>query len=120
MTMLAQVPTAPAPPPPNFPDPNLIAPLVQETVLIVLALIVGAIIAVKVLGPIARALARRLEGKSGDHELRGDLEQLREQVAELDHLRGRVTELDERVEFAERLLSQGRERDLLQRGGPGA
>ena len=24
------------------------------------------------------------------------------------------------VEFAERLLAQGRERDLLQRGGPGA
>ena len=117
MTLL-QVPAPPAPS--HLPDPNLIAPLVQETVVIILALIAGIIIAVKVLGPIARAFARRLEGKSADSELRGDLEHLREQVAELDQLRAQVGELDERLEFAERLLAQGRERDQLQRGGPGA
>ena len=116
MSMLGQTPPAP----PSFPDPNLIAPLVQETVLIILALIVGAIVAVKVLGPIARAIGRRLEGKFADSELRGDVEHLREQVSELEQLRTRVSELDERVEFAERLLAQGRERDLLQRGGPEA
>ena len=118
MTAL-QLPPA-APQPPNFPDPIFLTQAVQETVLIILALIAGTIIAVKVLGPIARAFARRLEGKSADSELRGDLEHLREQVAELDQLRARVGELDERVEFAERLLAQGRERDQLQRGGPAA
>ena len=120
MTTLQLPPVPPLPAPSNFPDPNLIAPLVQETVVIILALIAGTIIAVKVLGPIARAFARRLDGKSADSELRGDLENLREQVAELEHLRARVGELDERLEFAERLLAQGRERDQLQRGGPGA
>jgi hypothetical protein len=112
--------TPPAPAPPSFPDPNLIAPLVQETVLIILALIVGAIIAVRVLGPIARAVARRLEGKIGDPELRADIDQVHERLNDLEQTRTRVTELEERVEFAERLLAQGRDRDLLQRGGPGA
>lgn len=116
-----QIAVPPTPPTPShLPDPNLIANLVQETVFIVLALIVVGVFAVKVLGPLARAFARRLEGKVGEPELRGELEQLREQVAELDQLRARVSDLDERVEFAERLLAQGRERDLLQRGGPGA
>jgi hypothetical protein len=117
MTLL-QIPAPPAPS--HLPDPNLIAPLVQEAVVILLALIAGTIIAVKVLGPLARAFARRLDGKSADPDLRGDVEHLRQQVAELDDLRARVGELDERVEFAERLLAQGRERDLLQSGGPGA
>jgi len=112
-----QIAVPPAPPlPPQLPDPNLLAPLVQETVLIVLALVSATIIGVKVLAPLARAIARRLEGKSGDQELRGDLEALREQVGELDHLRSRVAEIEERLEFAERLLAQGRERDLLRRG----
>ena len=54
MTTLQLPPVPPVPAPSNFPDPNLIAPLVQETVVIILALIAGTIIAVKVLGPIAR------------------------------------------------------------------
>ena len=84
-------------------------------ILLVVALF--AIVAVKVLGPVARAWARRLEGKVGDPELRAEMDHLRDQVAEMDGLRGRVQELEERVEFAERLLSQKRDQDLLQRGG---
>ena len=45
------------------------------------------------------------------------MDNLRDQLAEMDGLRGRVQELEERVEFAERLLSQKRDQDLLQRGG---
>ena len=117
MTLL-QVPAPPAPP--NYPDPNLLAPLVQEAVVILVAVIAAIIISVKVLGPVARALARRIEGKSGDPDLRAELDLLREQVVELDQVRGRVLELEERVEFTERLLAEGRGRDTLQQGGPGA
>ena len=108
----------PAPPPPSsYPDPNLIAPLVQEAVLIIVGLIALVIIAVKVLGPVARALAGRIEGKFGNSELRTERELLREQVVELDQVRGRVLELEERVEFTERLLAEGRGRDQLPREG---
>ena len=108
---------APLPPLPPSADPNLIASQVQETVMMVLVLIAFAIVAVKFVGPLARAWARRLEGKIGDPELRADMDHIRDQLSEMDGLRSRVQELEERVEFAERLLSQKRDQDLLQRGG---
>ncbi len=37
--------------------------------------------------------------------------------AELEQLRGRVLELEERVDFTERLLAKEREQDRLPRGG---
>lgn len=122
MTLLLQVaipvPTPPAPPlPPQLPDPNFIVSQVQETVMFVLGMIVLTIIAVKVLGPMARAMARRLEGKVGDPELRADIDQLHERMGELEQMRVRVGELEERLEFAERLLAQGREREQIPRGG---
>lgn len=115
---MIQVPTPQAPlPPPVVADPNLIASQVQETIMMVLVLIAFTIVALKVFGPLARAWARKLEGKVGDPELRAEMDHLRDQVADMDGLRGRVQELEERVEFAERLLSQKRDQDLLQRGG---
>lgn len=107
---------APLPPLPPGADPNLVFERMQETIGIVLVVIVLAIVVIKVFGPLARAWARKLEGKVGDPELRAEVDHLRDQLAEVDGLRGRVQELEERVEFAERLLSQKRDQDLLQRG----
>ena len=104
-------------PPPIGPDPNLIAERVTEVVGMVLFMVLFAIVAIKVFGPLARAWGRKLEGKVGDPELRAEMDQLRDQLGEMDGLRARVQELEERVEFAERLLSQKRDQDLLQRGG---
>ena len=42
---------------------------------------------------------------------------LREQLGEVDLLRTRVAELEERIEFTERLLAQRKDQDLLPRGG---
>src|SRR5262245_42649134 len=92
---------------------------VQEAVVMIVIAVALATVAVKVLGPIAKAWARRLEG-AANPELRAEIDQLRDQVAEADQLRHRVQELEERVEFAERMLSQGRDQDLLRRGGGGA
>lgn len=115
---MIQVPTPQAPvPPPMYPDPNLIAERVTELVGIVLFMVLFAVVAIKVFGPLARAWARKLEGKVGDPELRAEVSALRDQLGDMDGLPARVQELEERVEFAERLLSQKRDQDLLQRGG---
>jgi hypothetical protein len=55
-------------------------------------------------GPVGQALARRIQGHvGGDSELAADVAELREQV---DLLRRQLEETQERVDFAERLLSQ--------------
>jgi hypothetical protein len=57
-------------------------------------------------GPVGQALARRIQGHAaGDPELAADVAELREQV---DLLRRQLEETQERVDFAERLLSQQR------------
>ena len=55
------------------------------------------------LGPIGRALARRIEGKAVDP---GGLHELRDRLADLEGVRSHVAELEERLDFAERLLAQ--------------
>ena len=112
--------TTPAPlplPPPIGPDPNFLVERVQESVMMVLVLIAFTLVAIKVFGPLARAWARKLEGRVGDPELRAEVDHLRAQLAAVESLRVQVQELEERVEFAERLLGQKRDQDLLQRGG---
>jgi hypothetical protein len=117
--MMPQTPAPPLPPqaPADVLDPSFLIERVTEGVVMVLLVVAVCIVVVKVLGPMARAMARRLEGKVGDPELRGEVEQLRDQLGEVDGLRLRVQELEERVEFAERLLSQKRDQDLLPREG---
>jgi Tfp pilus assembly protein PilO len=77
------------------------------------------IAAVKIFGPLIAAWARRLEGRGGESTLRGEIEQLRQDVAELDGMRARVAELEERVDFAERLLVNPRAEVPSQREGSG-
>jgi len=64
--------------------------------------IIGAAAAAFALkGPIGQAIARRLEGRDGAaDETAGQL------MGEIDELRGRLQELEERVDFSERLLAQ--------------
>lgn len=85
------------------------------TMLIVLGFLATTAI---VLYPLMRALGRRLEGRAPglDPETRAELDQFRERVAELEGMQHRVLELEERVDFAERLLSQRREAERLVRG----
>jgi hypothetical protein len=68
--------------------------------------------------PIVRALARRIEGKtSNEAELRGEIEALHQRVADLEAVEQRMSELENRIEFSERLLTQHREGAALERGG---
>ncbi len=70
----------------------------------IVGLVAGAVI---FRGPLGQALARRLEG-GGVHS--GDQEAT---LQALDEMRGRMAELEERVDFAERLLAQARQPDRL-------
>lgn len=64
------------------------------------AMAVG-LVAITVKSPIAKAFADRLSGRHGPDVV----EVPQELYAELDELRARVLELEERQDFAERLLS---------------
>ncbi len=65
--------------------------------------IIGALAAAAVLrGPVGQALARRIHG-GGEAELPPETV-----LNELEELRNRVLELEERVDFSERLLAQAR------------
>ena len=50
-------------------------------------------------------------------EARAELEELRERISRLEEAHPRMTELEERVDFAERLLAQ-REPARLREGAP--
>jgi hypothetical protein len=59
--------------------------------------------------PLMKAWARRIEGKAIDaNEVRAELDDLRTRMQELEGERARFVELEERLDFAERLLTQGR------------
>lgn len=55
---------------------------------------------------LVRAVARRIEGGVGIRALREEVEVLRERVAELESGPLRLAELEERLEFNERMLVQ--------------
>ena len=62
-------------------------------------------------GPVGEALAARLRGEVGGAELSP------ESLVELDDLRARVAELEERQDFSERLLAQKDVAPRLERPG---
>lgn len=113
-------PTAPQEPgfpviiqqPPYIPSPPPWVTLPsQVTLLIVLGFFAACTI---VLYPLMRAMGRRLEGKTGNNPaLQADIDQLRQRLTEVEAMQHRVYELEERVDFAERMLSQRREPERL-------
>jgi len=112
MIMLQAIP--PTPPSPPF-DPNLLL-LNAEPGAIVMIVLMVMTAATIVLWPIVRALARRLEGRGTvDAALRAEVEQLHHRLGDVDALQGRIAELEDRLDFTERLLAQTREPDRLQR-----
>lgn len=104
--MILQVPVPPIPPTPPF-DPNLIFMNDGGPPVVLLIVIAALTAATIILWPIVRAFARRLEGKgAADPALRAEVEQLHARLGEVDTLQSRVVELEERVDFTERLLAQ--------------
>jgi hypothetical protein len=114
--MLQQVPPIPpVPPVPPFPSPEVIFPpwpgfmppwMVLPPPVIVLCVLGICAAAAFILHPLFRAIGRRIEGKVVDPALQLEVEELRERVRDLESVHSRYAELEERLDFAERLLAQ--------------
>ena len=81
----------------------------------VLLLFGAAALVAVLLWPLIRAVARRIEAGALTAEARSELEGLRERVRVLEEGQPRLAELEDRLDFAERLLAQQREPYRLQR-----
>jgi hypothetical protein len=108
---MIQVPVPPTPP--SLPSPEIVLGGGPSPEQLLIALVGSAVIlGIIFLGPVGRALAdglRHLFGARRGQDT-AEVEAMREEVAALQH---RVAELEERQDFAERLLAQARERGLL-------
>lgn len=110
-TVTVQVPDIPPIPPiPPIPEIQVLPPWMimppQMVALVAIAAVAGAAL---VLYPLVRAIARRLEGRGVSQELLQQVEELQERVRDLESSQHRVAELEERLDFTERLLAQRRE-----------
>lgn len=80
-------------------------------------LAIGSAAAALLLGPIGSAIARRLGGRPEPEDTHRRIEEIGASVtAELEDLRSRLAEAEERLDFAERLLAHGPPENQL-RGG---
>jgi Tfp pilus assembly protein PilO len=107
----------PIPPIPPIPaDPNLFW-MSSDAPKVVLMIVLASLVAtVVILWPIMRAFGRRMEQKGGvDPSLKAEVEHLHQRLAELEPMQTRVAELEERLDFAERLLAQGKDAERLPR-----
>ena len=95
----------PVPPMPPMPPMDAMTLGVPGSILFII--LVSVVAATVILWPIVRALARRLEGKGTvEAGLKADVEHLHQRLGEVDALQARVGELEERLDFAERLLAR--------------
>jgi len=123
MTLFVQTP----PPPPGV-DPNFLISQLIPLIGAVAALIVGGVVLYAFLkSDLAAAIAERI--RAGMHRRKhskwlggewtdtpggvaGDEPRVAQLEGQVEHLHGQVAELAERLDFAERLLAQKRERTL--------
>jgi hypothetical protein len=112
MLAVQDIPPVPPVPPPG--SELSIGGSLEGIAAIVLLLGAGLIVAA-LIWPLIRALARRIEGSAPSAEMQSELDSLRERVRLLEDIAPRMSELEERVDFTERIVAQGREPDRLQR-----
>lgn len=110
MMLAQQVPQPPLPPGSEITLAGSLNDLAAVVLLLGAGLIVAALI-----WPLIRALARRIEGGAASTEAQAELDGLRERVRQLEEMPPRMAELEERVDFTERIVAQGREPDRIQR-----
>ena len=92
----------------------------MEGVLAIIFIFGGGTLFLLAISPVGKALAERIRRHGGagvSEEARAELEEFRsELLGEVQQLRTEVSELSERMDFAERLLAKNRDG---QRIGPG-
>jgi hypothetical protein len=110
MTLLLQTPTPPLPPETHVTLGGSLNDAAAAIIVLAVLCTVGML-----LWPLVRALARRLESGGRNAQLQGEVDALRDRLQQLEQSQARVTELEERLDFTERLLAQSREPDRLGR-----
>jgi hypothetical protein len=86
-------------------------------VLVTIVLTAAVAVTVILRGPLGRALARRIEGSAPRSDGASDrIEQLEQRVAELEGAQLRISELEERLDFAERMLARTEPAERLHPG----
>jgi hypothetical protein len=110
MMLAQQVPQPPLPPGSEITLAGSLNDLAAVVLLLGAGLIVAALI-----WPLIRAFARRIEGGAAGAEMQAEVDTLRERVRQLEEMAPRMAELEDRLDFTERVVAQGREPDRLQR-----
>jgi hypothetical protein len=82
----------------------------MEDILAIVLIFGGGTAIAIAFSPIGRAIADRIRGRGIEAETDPAL------LTELDEMRAQLSELQERMDFSERLLAKGREGDPLQPG----
>lgn len=92
--------------------PGDVAPIIVS-----LGLFFTVAVGLVALGPVGRALAERLRGRAGNTPLppgaAAQLDEMHDLLASIDR---RLADLEERQDFADRMLAQARDKGLI---GPG-
>jgi len=102
------------PPPPGL-DPNFVFNQVLPVITTVVVIVVGAVALRWIFRtPVGEAIAERIRTRAqrrwgAESE---DPERVAALEAQVSHLQGQVSELAERIDFAERMLAERRERKL--------
>lgn len=108
MMLAQQVPQPPLPPGSEITLAGSLNDLAAVVLLLGAGLIVAALI-----WPLIRAFARRIEGGAASAEMRAEIATLRERLRRLEEMAPRMAELEERLDFAERIVAKSREPDRL-------
>lgn len=105
MTLLQQGPVSPPLPPPVPGQEVSVTGSLQGWDAVLLLLCVAVTIGV-LLWPLIKAIARRIEAGASTAEARAEIDALHDRVRRLEESQPRMAELEERLDFAERLLAQ--------------
>ena len=104
---LAQGPVPPVPP--ALPGSEMSVTGSLEGIAAVVLLLGAALIVAALVWPLIRAFARRIEGAAPSPEMQAELDGLRERVRQLEEMQPRMAELEERVDFTDRIVAKTRE-----------
>ncbi len=93
----------------------------MEDILAIVLIFGGGTVVALAMSPIGRAIAARIQGRVPGANSVEDIRALRESndalAGEIDQLRGDISELQERVDFAERVFAKRRDDGALPPGG---
>ena len=107
---------APVPPlPPQAPSTEMVVSGTLHDMAVVVLLLGAGLMFASLIWPLIKAIARRIEGGAASADVQAELEGLRERVRQLEEMQPRMLELEERVDFTERIVAKSREPDRLQR-----